>query len=67
MEFCSTGRAEEDKTVVEEISSLAALEAREVVFGQCSRWQNNASHVMAAYGRSTPVLQSGSQEGRTFL
>ena len=67
MEFCSTGRAEEDKTVVEEISSLAALEAREVVFVQCSRWQNNASHVLAAYGRSTPRTAVWFAGGPDFL
>ena len=52
-------------SLVEEISSLAVLRARELVFVQCSRWQNNTSHVLVAYGRNIPRTQS--HEGQTFL
>ena len=55
------------RSLVEEISSLAALEAREVVFAQCSRWQNNTSHVLAAYGRSTPCTTVWFAGGPDFL
>lgn len=42
------------RTLVEEINRLVELDAREILFTHCSRWQNIVSHELAAYGRSTP-------------
>ena len=55
------------RSLVEEISSLARRHARELVFVQCSRWRNTASHELAAYGRSTPHTAVWFAGGPDFL
>ena len=42
------------RALVEEIRGIVAIESREISFSHISRSQNNGSHALAAYGRSTP-------------
>ena len=42
------------RALVEDISRMITAESREILFSHINRSQNNVSHALAAYGRSTP-------------
>ena len=54
-------------SLIEGIHRLVDLDAREILFTHCSSSQNNVSHELVAYGRSTPQTAVWLNVGTDFV